>query len=88
MRTLIRMKADGRLTIPAEIRRELGIEGQAEFEIELNPDQLVLRLVQLPREDAWAYTPEHRELLRRAHADSHEGRVRVLDETELERLGE
>lgn len=38
------------------------------------------------REDAWAYTAEHRKLLERAHADSREGRVRIVSDEDLERL--
>lgn len=90
MKTVV-MSSDGRLTLPAEARRRLRIEGQAEFEIEVDEssDAIILRpAVVLRREDAWAYTPEHRELLARAHADSREGRVRRLTEEELARLGE
>ena len=38
-------------------------------------------------DDSWAYTPEHRALLARAHADSREGRVRQMTESESARLG-
>jgi len=41
----------------------------------------------LRRQDAWAYTPEHRALLTRAHLDSREGRVREISEDGLKRLG-
>ncbi len=88
---VVLMSKDGRLTVPAEARRALGIEGEAEFEIEVDPtqDALTLRpVVVLRREDAWAYTPEHRQLLARAHRDSREGRVRQMTEEELKRLGE
>ena len=87
MKTLVSMNPDGRLTVPAALRRELGVEGAGEFEIELRGNELVLRpVLVLPREDAWAYTPAHRELLRRAHDDSREGRFRTLDEADLENL--
>ncbi len=39
-------------------------------------------------EDAWAYTPEHRLALERAHEDSRAGRVRQLSENELRALVE
>ena len=45
-------------------------------------------VVPLRREDAWANTPEHRELLACAHADSAEGRVHQLTEQELAALGD
>lgn len=80
------MSPNGRLTLPADARRALGLEGEAELEIHVDvaQDELVLRpVVVLRREDAWAYTPEHRDLLARAHADSREGRIHRLSESEL-----
>lgn len=85
------MNEGGRLTLPAEVRRRLGLEGGTEFEVEVDEaqDALILRpVVALRREDAWAYTSEHRDLLERAHRDSEEGRVRELTESELEALTE
>ncbi|MGH2585536.1 MAG: AbrB/MazE/SpoVT family DNA-binding domain-containing protein [Dehalococcoidia bacterium] len=90
MKTIV-MNQDGRLTLPAEVRRILHLRGETEFEVEVDEsaDAIVLRpALVLRREDAWAYTPEHRELLARAHRDSREGRVRHLTEEELARLGE
>jgi bifunctional DNA-binding transcriptional regulator/antitoxin component of YhaV-PrlF toxin-antitoxin module len=90
MKTVV-MSRDGRLTLPAEARRLLKLHGEAEFEIEVDEsaDAIILRpAVVLRREDAWAYTPEHRELLARAHRDSREGRMRQLTDEELAQLGE
>lgn len=85
------MNEQGRITLPAEVRRELGLEGISEFEIEVDrdADALILRpAVVLRREDAWAYTPAHRAALRRAHADSRAGRVRKMTEAELATLAD
>jgi AbrB family looped-hinge helix DNA binding protein len=87
MAKLVTMTPEGRVTIPASARRELGVEGEAVFEVGVDRDTIVLRpAVVMTREDAWAYTPEHRRLLARAHRDSREGRVRRLTERELTRL--
>ncbi|HEX9697591.1 MAG TPA: AbrB/MazE/SpoVT family DNA-binding domain-containing protein [Actinomycetota bacterium] len=83
---LVSMSDTGRLTLPAETRRELGLDGEAEFEVEVDRenDALILRpAVVLRREDAWAYTAKHRRLLARAHADSRAGRVGKLTEAQL-----
>lgn len=81
------MTAEGRVTIPASARRELGVEGEAQFEVDVQRETIVLRpAVVMTREDAWAYTPEHRRLLTKAHRDSREGRVRRLTEGQLARL--
>lgn len=90
MRT-VTIKEDGRLTLPIESRRALGIVGETELEVEVDAERDVVMLrpvIVLRREDAWAYTPEHRALLQRAHADSQEGRVRTLTEDELAALGD
>src|SRR5947209_5662361 len=77
MRT-ITMSRSGRLTLPADVRKRLGLTEETEMEVDLDAsgDQIVLRpAIVLRREDAWAYTPEHRALLEQAHGDSAEGRV-------------
>jgi len=90
MRSLVSMNASGRLTLPVAARKQLGLEGEAQFELDVAPDgSVVLRpAVILAREDAWAYTTEHRGLLERAHADSREGRVRELAEEDLSKLAD
>lgn len=88
MKTAV-MNKSGRLTVPAEARSALGLDEETEFEVEVDAesDALILRpVVVLRREDAWAYTPEHRELLRRAHEDSREGRVQHVTEQGLRDL--
>lgn len=87
MARLVTMTPEGRVTIPATARRELGVEGDATFEVGVEGDSIILRrAVVMTREDAWAYTPEHRRLLARAHRDSREGRVRRLSEGQLAKL--
>lgn len=87
MARLVTMTPDGRITIPATARRELGVEGDATFEVGVQGDSIILRpAVVMTREDAWAYAPEHRRLLAKAHRDSREGRVRRLSEGQLARL--
>ncbi|MDA8185240.1 MAG: AbrB/MazE/SpoVT family DNA-binding domain-containing protein [Acidimicrobiales bacterium] len=86
----VTVSSSGRLTLPTEVRRLIGLEGETEMEVEVDEasDAVILRpAVLLRREDAWAYTPEHRDLLARAHRDSREGRVRELGEGDLEALG-
>jgi AbrB family looped-hinge helix DNA binding protein len=90
MRT-ITLSENGRITLPAPIRHVLGLEGKSEMEVEVDVDHdaIILRpAVVLRREDAWAYTPEHRALLERAHSDSRAGRVHNLSEDDLRSAGE
>jgi AbrB family looped-hinge helix DNA binding protein len=81
----VTMSANGRLTLPAETRRKLGLTGETELEIVVIDDERVMLrpVVVVPREDAWAYTAEHRALLAKARADVREGRVRRMSEVEL-----
>ena len=86
----VTVHGSGRLTVPASVRKQLGlIEGtELEIEVDMEQEALVLRrVVYLRLEDAWAYTPDHREFLERAHRDSKEGRVKKLSEEDLESLG-
>jgi bifunctional DNA-binding transcriptional regulator/antitoxin component of YhaV-PrlF toxin-antitoxin module len=87
--TAVAMNAQGRLTVPAEARKALGLVGEAQFEAEVRDDGLLLRpAVLIPREDAWAYTPEHRAMLARARDDVAHGRVRKLSEDQLRKLAD
>ncbi len=84
---LVNMNDAGRITIPASARRQLGLEGEAQFQAEVRDGALVLRpVVVVPRDDAWAYTPQHREQLARARKDADEGRVRRITEADLDQL--
>ena len=86
MKALVVMNAEGRLTLPASIRREIGVTGDSPFEVEVVDGNVLLRpAVVVPREDAWAYTAEHRALVARARADVAAGKVLSLDEPTLER---
>jgi AbrB family looped-hinge helix DNA binding protein len=83
------MNAQGRLTVPADARRELGLGGEAHFEVEVRDGELRLRpVVLVPREDVWAYTPAHRALLTRARGDAARGRTRKPGERELRELAD
>ncbi len=70
------MDPSGRLTMPAEARRELRLKGEIQFVVEVREGAIVLRpAVTIAREDAWAHTPEHRSLLARALDDVRNGRI-------------
>ena len=84
MRGTATVNAEGRITLPAPIRKELGIEPGATLIVETEAGRIVLRLATLvPAEDAWAYTPEHRARLAAAETSAAAGRVLRLSEDEL-----
>lgn len=89
MRATVSMNSQGRMTLPADVRRALGIEGEATLLVETEGDRVILRRgAVVPAEDAWAYTPEHRALLKRALDDAAAGRILWLSPDELaERAG-
>ena len=84
MRT-ITMSPNGRLTLPAEVRQRLGLEGETEFDVELTErGSVTLRpVVVIPRDDVWAYTAEHLAAVARALSDIREGRLRQLADDDL-----
>ena len=70
------MDPAGRMTMPAEARRELHLDGETQFVLEVGEDAIVLRpAITIPREDAWAYRPDHRERLAKALEDVRTGRL-------------
>ncbi|MHB8648399.1 MAG: AbrB/MazE/SpoVT family DNA-binding domain-containing protein [Thermomicrobiales bacterium] len=87
MKTLISMNAQGRLTLPIEARKALNVEGETPFELEVTAHEIILRpAMVIPREDAWAYTPEHLEQIAESDADLHAGRIIRMTERELEQF--
>lgn len=87
--TAVSMNAQGRLTVPADARKALGLDGEAQFQAEIRDGGLLLRpAVLVPREDAWAYTPEHRALLAKAREERATGRTREFTEEQLNELTE
>ena len=84
MRT-ITMSPNGRLTLPAEVRHRLGLEGETEFDVEVTDHgSVTLRpVVVIPRDDTWAYTAAHLTDVARALSDIREGRVRRLSDDDL-----
>src|SRR5579859_5020384 len=87
MSKAIVMSPAGRMTIPHAAREMLHAQEGAEFEWEVRDNTLVLRpVVRIPKEDAWAYSPEHLAALERSLRDVREGRVRTMSEQELDAL--
>lgn len=86
-KTLVAMNKQGRLTVPVEARRALHVEGEAQFEVEVTENALILRpVVTIPQEDAWFYTAESQRLLEQALQEVREGRILRLTKSDLERL--
>jgi AbrB family looped-hinge helix DNA binding protein len=86
MRATVSINAQGRMTVPSEIRRELGITGEATVIVETEGGRMIMRpAIVIPAEDAWAFTAEHQERLASARADVAAGRVERLSESELRR---
>ncbi len=78
---------EGRVTIPAEVRAALRIEGETHWTVEIADGAVVMRpAVVVPREDAWAYTPEHVTKVQRAREDVRAGREVAVGADELRRI--
>ena len=76
MKALVVMDAEGCLTLPEWVRRALGVSGESLVEVEVVDGKMFIRPASaVPREDAWAYTVEHRALVERARADVAAGRI-------------
>ncbi|MGH2379266.1 MAG: AbrB/MazE/SpoVT family DNA-binding domain-containing protein [Candidatus Limnocylindria bacterium] len=82
------MNAQGRVTLPAEVRKKLHLAAGDQLEVAVEEDRITLRPARVVvAEDAWAYTAENLALIRRALDDSREGRVYRLTWQDLERIG-
>lgn len=83
-RTVVAMNEQGRLTLPAQIRRALGLRDGSQLEVKVADGVIELRpSVVIPEEDRWAYTPEALASLKRALAHIEAGRVFEMTEAQL-----
>jgi len=83
-RTLIAVNEQGRVTLPAEVRRRLGIRAGSQLEVKVEANGIRLRpATVIPEEDLWAYTRQAIASLKRGLADLKAGRVYQLTEAEL-----
>lgn len=81
---MVSLNAQGRLTLPADVRRKLGLGEGSQLEVAVDDDRITLRPARVvAAEDAWAYTSEHLDAVRRALADIRAGRAYRLGETQL-----
>jgi len=75
-RTLVAVNAQGRVTLPADVRRKLRLGDGSQLEVAIEDDHITLRPARVvPAEDAWAYTAENLAGIRRALEDVKAGRV-------------
>jgi DNA-binding transcriptional regulator/RsmH inhibitor MraZ len=84
--TLIEMDAEGRLTLPEDLRRALQAEGKAISLARAADGNVTLQAI--PEEDAWAYTPEHLASVAQARQQIGEGKFVQMSPAELERIVE
>lgn len=76
MTVIGKVRARGTLTLPAEIREQLGLEEGDQVEFEVDDDHLIVTPVRVvPRSQAWFWTPEWQNAEREADADRAAGRV-------------
>lgn len=78
------MNAQGRVTLPADVRRRLGLAEGDRLEVAVEDDRITLRPARVVvAEDAWAYTAESLASIRRALDDIREGHVHQVSESDL-----
>lgn len=61
VRSIVAMNSVGRVTLPAGVRRELNLEGEGFFEVEIQKGAIVLKPVAVvPLDQAKAHLPDYR----------------------------
>jgi AbrB family looped-hinge helix DNA binding protein len=75
-RTTVAVNAQGRITLPAEARRSLGLTAGAQLDVRIEDNEIRLRPARtVLAEDAWAYIPESLASIKRSLADIAAARV-------------
>ncbi len=85
-RSIVTMNRQGRITLPVDARRRLGLDEGRQLSVSVDENEIRLRpLRSIPEEDAWLYTSDNIESIRRALADVAAGRTFTASAQELER---
>jgi AbrB family looped-hinge helix DNA binding protein len=85
-RSLVAVNAQGRITLPADARRRLGLEDGSRLEVSVEDDEIRLRPARLVvAEDAWAYTAESLRSIKRSLEDIKAGRVYDMSTAQIAR---
>lgn len=79
---VVKIDADGRLTVPEDALRALGVHGESEVLIEVDAENETV-VLRAPDDDSWLYTEETIAAVRRAEEDIRAGRMRQMSEAEL-----
>ncbi|MEX0781697.1 MAG: hypothetical protein WD557_03535 [Dehalococcoidia bacterium] len=79
---VVKIDADGRLTVPEDALRALKVHGASEVLIEVDAENETV-VLRAPDDDSWLYTPETIAAVRRAEEDIKAGRMRHMTEAEL-----
>lgn len=80
------MDARGNLTLPAEVRQALGVDGALLVDVEVRDGAWVIRPgEEIPDDDVWLYTPENVARTKQARARPREEDFRLTPE-QLENL--
>jgi AbrB family looped-hinge helix DNA binding protein len=83
-RTTVAVNAQGRITLPADTRRSLGLTDGAQLEVRVEKNEIRLRPARVViAEDAWAYTAESLASIKRSLADIAAGRTFKLTTEDL-----
>ncbi len=87
MMLTVESNEQGRLVIPAEVRAALNVTGKAHWQLEVQDGAIILKpATVIPREDAWAYRPDHLARLQEAITQAQEGQILELSPAQLEKL--
>jgi AbrB family looped-hinge helix DNA binding protein len=85
-RSLVAVNAQGRITLPADARRMLGLEDGSQLEVSVEGEEIRLRPARLViAEDAWAYTADSLRSIKRSLEDIKAGRVYEMSKDEIAR---
>ena len=83
METLVKVTRNGQITIPAEVRRELGIEEGDYMEVTLKEGVIVISPAQVvDKSQAYFWSKRWQQEEREADEDIEAGRVRVFDDVD------
>ena len=84
MSTLLHIRSNGQITLPATLRRKANLNDGDLLEVVLSPDGILMLIPRtvIPKDQEYLYTPRWQAGEKEADADIQAGRIKKFDEVE------
>jgi len=79
MATTVKVREKYQVTIPEDVRSKIPLKVGERVEVAVRGEEIVIRpIIEVPREQAWAWTKEWQEQMIRSMEDIKKGKIKIF----------